>query len=313
MVIGEPQILGQVKEAYRLASSAGTIGMHLGTVMDRALVVAKKIRTETGIAQSAVSVSYAAVELARKIFGDLSGKSVMIIGASKMGEIAARYLKRAGVSFILVANRTFERAVELARVFEGAPVPIEQLDGHLERADIVISSTGSSHFLITKRQAETVIRRRRNRPIFFIDIAVPRDIDPAVNEVDNVFIYDIDDIQQVVDRNLKERIKEARRAERIIDDEVERFCAKLHSREVVPAIVQLRETLDRLRRQEIQRNRKSLEVLTPKQQVAVDEITEAFMNKILHHPIAHLKHMAHDPHYPEILETVRRIFNIQPR
>src|SRR3989442_10242153 len=199
MLVGEPQILGQVKEAYRIATDAGTVGMHLSALMNRAFAVAKKVRSETGISQSAVSVSYAAVELARKIFGDLSGKVVMIIGASKMGELAAKHLKRAGESSVLVTNRTFERAVELAQAFEGAAVPFEHFTDHIDRADIVISSTGAPHFIMTRALAEQIIHRRKNKPMFFIDIAVPRDIDPTVNEIDNAFLYDIDDLQQVID------------------------------------------------------------------------------------------------------------------
>ncbi len=311
MVVGEPQILGQVKEAFRVASDAGTVGSHLGSLMERALTVAKKIRTDTGIAESAVSISYAAVELARKIFGDLSGKSVMIIGASKMGELAAKHLKRAGVSTVLVTNRTFERAARMARVFEGAAIPFEHLNDHIDRADIVISSTGAPHFVITKPNAEQIIRRRKNRPMFFIDIAVPRDIDPGVNDIDNVFLYDIDDIQQVVDVNMEERMTEASRAEEIVDHEVEAFCNRMRSREVVPTIVQLRETLEKLRRDEIERNRKHLGVMTESQQEAVDRITQALINKILHHPISQLKNMTHDTRGPEYIELVRKIFNVK--
>ncbi len=311
MVIGEPQILGQVKEAYRVASDAGTVGMHLGTLMDRALLVAKKIRTETGIAQSAVSISYAAMELARKIFGDLSGKTVMIIGASKMGELAAKHLKRAGVSTVLVANRTFERAVEMARVFEGTAIPFEHLDEHLDRTDIVISSTGAPHFVITKPTAEQIIRRRKNRPMFLIDIAVPRDIDPGVNDIDNLFLYDIDDLQKVVDENMKERMSEASRAESMVNHEVEVFCGRLRLREVVPTIVQLSETLDKIRRDEIERNRKYLGEMTEAQQKAVDHITQAMINKILHHPISQLKDMAHDTKAPEYIDLIRKIFNVK--
>src|SRR5437588_1558692 len=190
MVIGEPQILGQVKEAYRIAADAGTVGMHLSALMNRAFAVAKKVRSETGISQSAVSVSYAAVELAKKIFGTLNGKTVMIIGASKMGELTAKHLKRAGATSVLVTNRTFERAVELAKVFEGAAVPFEHFTDHIDHADIVISSTGAPHFIITKSMGEQIIHRRKNKPMFFIDIAVPRDIDPSVNEIDNAFLYD---------------------------------------------------------------------------------------------------------------------------
>src|SRR5262252_5705613 len=289
MMVGEPQILGQVKEAYRIATDVGTVGMHLNALMNRAFAVAKKVRNETGISQSAVSISFAAVELARKIFGDLTGKTVMIIGASKMGELAAKHLKRNGVSSVLVTNRTFERAVELAQVFEGAAVPFEHFTDHMVGADIVISSTGAPHFVISRTLAEQVIHRRKNKPMFFIDIAVPRDIEPAVNEIDNAFLYDIDDLQQVVDENVKDRLKEAHRAEEIIDHEVEAFCTKIQAREVVPTIVQLKDVLEKLRRDEIERNRKLLKDLTPEQQTAIDQITSSLVNKILHQPIAELK------------------------
>src|SRR2546427_10422346 len=311
MLVGEPQILGQVKDAYRIATDAGAVGMHLSALMNRAFAVAKKVRSETGISQSAVSVSYAAVELARKIFGDLSGKGVMIIGASKMGELAAKHLKRAGVSSVLVTNRTFERAVELAQIFEGAAVPFEHFTDHMDRADIVISSTGAPHFIITKTLAEQIIHRRKNNPMFFIDIAVPRDIDPMVNEIDNAFLYDIDDLQQVIDANLKERMKEALRAEEIVDKEVEAFCSKMQSREVVPTIVQLRDTIEKLRRDEIERNRRHLKDLSPEQQAAVDQITKSLVNKILHTPIEQLKQMANDPQGPDLADTIRKIFNIK--
>jgi glutamyl-tRNA reductase len=312
MMIGEPQILGQVKEAYRIATDAGTVGMHLSALMDRAFAVAKKVRSETGISQSAVSISFAAVELARKIFGDLTGKTVMIIGASKMGELAAKHLKRNGVSSVLVTNRTFERAVQLAKVFEGAAVPFEHFKDHMDRADIVITSTGAPHFIINKPLAEHIIHRRRNKPMFFIDIAVPRDIDPEVNQIDNAFLYDIDDLQQVIDANLKERMKEASRAEEIVDSEVQAFCTKMQSREVVPTIVQLRDTFEKLRRDEIERNRRHLKDLSPEQQNAVDLITKSMINKILHTPIEELKKMANDPEGPEFTDILRKIFNLKP-
>ena len=313
MVIGEPQILGQVKEAFRIAMDAGTVGMHLSALMNRAFAVAKKVRSETGISQSAVSVSYAAVELARKIFGDLSGKTVMIIGASKMGELAAKHLRRAGASSVLVTNRTFERPVELAKVFEGAAVPFEHFTDHMTGADIVITSTGAPHFIIGRNLAEQVIHRRKNKPIFFIDIAVPRDIDPAVNQIDNAFLYDIDDLQQVIDANLKERFKEAMRAEQIVDDEVEAFCLKMQTRDVVPTIVQLRDSLEKVRRDEIERNRRHLKDLSPEQQAAVDQITKSIVNKILHPPIEQLKQMAHDPQGADLADLIRKIFNVKPQ
>src|SRR5262245_19448661 len=309
MMVGEPQILGQVKEAYRIATDAGTVGMNLSALMSRAFAVAKRVRSETGISQSAVSVSYAAVELARKIFGSLSGKVVMIIGASKMGELAAKHLRRAGVSSVLVTNRTFERAVELAKVFQGAAVPFEHFQDHMDRADIIICSTGAPNFIIGKPLAELVIHRRKNRPMFFIDIAVPRDIDTLVSEIAYAFLYDIDDLQQVIDANVKERMDEAMRAEEIVDREVQAFCTRMRARDVVPTIVQLKDTLEKLRRDEIERNRRQLRDLPPEQ--AVDQITQALINKILHHPIAHLKEMAHDPQGPDVAETIRKIFNIK--
>jgi glutamyl-tRNA reductase len=228
-----------------------------------------------------------------------------------MGELAAKHLKRNGVSKVLVTNRTFERAVELAQVFEGAAVPFEHFTDHMDRADIIISSTGAPHFIIGKALAEQIIHRRKNKPIFFIDIAVPRDIDPTVNEIDNAFLYDIDDLQQVIDANLKERLKEASRAEEIIDSEVEAFCRKMQSREVVPTIVQLRDNLEKLRRDEIERNRRYLKDLSPEQQAAVDHITKSVVNKILHTPIEQLKKMAHDPDGPDFADLIRRIFNIK--
>ena len=317
MMVGEPQILGQVKEAYRLATDAGTIGSNLSPLLDRAFAVAKRVRAETGISQSAVSISYAAVELARKIFGDLSGKTVMIIGASKMGELAARHLKRNGVASVLVTNRTFERAVEIAKIFEGAAVPFEHFTDHIDRADIVISSTGAPHFIITRPLAEQVIRNRRNKPVFFIDIAVPRDVDPAVNDIDNAFVYDIDDLQQVIDANLKERLKEAGRAEEIIDREVQAFCTRMQTRDVAPTIIQLRDTVEKVRRDEIERYRKLVKDMPPEQQevalAAIDQITQSLLNKILHHPISQMKDMAGDPQGAEFIETVRKIFNMKPQ
>ena len=315
MMLGEPQILGQVKEAYRLASEAGTIGSSLSPLLDRAFAVAKRVRSETGISQSAVSISYAAVELARKIFGDLAGKTVMIIGASKMGELAARHLRRNGVGSVLVTNRTFERAVEIAKVFEGAAIPFEHFMDHMEHADIVITSTGAPHFIITRSLAEQVIRNRRNKPVFFIDIAVPRDVDPLVNDIDNAFVYDIDDLQQVIDANMKERMKEAGRAEEIVDHEVQAFCTRMQSREVAPTIVLLRETYEKVRREEIERHRRLLRDMPQEQQeaalAAIDQVTQAMLNKILHHPITQMKQMSTDPQGAEFIETIRKIFNLK--
>ncbi len=311
MIVGEPQILGQIKDAFRAAEDAGTTGTHIGSVMKRAFTVAKKVRTETAIARSAVSLSYAAVELARKIFGDLAGKTVMIIGASKMGELAAKHLKRSGVRSVMVTNRTFERAVDVARAFEGAAIPFDRLNDHVDRADIVISSTGAPHFVITRTLAERIIRRRKNRPMFFIDIAVPRDIEPAVNGVDNVFLYDIDDLQQVVDENLGERMTEAARAEEIIDLEVEAFWSRLRSRDVVPTIVDLQQALEVLRLDEIQRYGGDLGALSAEQREALDRLTRSMIRKILHSPISELKEMARRPDSQPHIDLIRKIFNVR--
>ena len=311
MMIGEPQILGQVKEAYRLANDAGTIGTNLSLLMNKAFAVAKRVRSETGISQSAVSISYAAVELARQIFRDLTGKTVMIIGASKMGELAAKHLRRNGVSSVLVTNRTFEKAVEVAKVFEGAAIPFEHFEDHIDRADIVISSTGAPHFVITKAMAERIIKNRKNKPVFFIDIAVPRDIAPEVNEIDNVFLYDIDDLQQVIDANLKERLKEAHRAEEIVDGEVRAFCSRMQTRDVVPTIVELRAAVDKQRHEEIERYRKKLKDFTPEQLALLDQITESMANKFLHAPMTQLKEMANDPQGAEFAAIARKLFNIK--
>ena len=211
-----------------------------------------------------------------------------------------------------MTNRTFEKAVEVAKVFEGAAIPFEHFTDHIDHADIVISSTGAPHHVITKGMAERIIRHRKNKPVFFIDIAVPRDIDPDVNEIDNVFLYDIDDLQQVIDANLKERLKEAHRAEEIVDVEVRAFCSRMQSREVVPTIVELRASVDKMRHEEIERYRKKLKDFTPEQLAILDQLTESLANKFLHAPMTQLKHMAHDPNGAELAEFARKLFNIKP-
>jgi glutamyl-tRNA reductase len=205
--------------------------------------------------------------------------------------------------------------VEIAKIFEGAAIPFEHFTDHMEHADIVISSTGAPHFIITRSLAEQVIRNRRNKPVFFIDIAVPRDVDPSVNDIDNAFVYDIDDLQQVIDANMRERMKEAGRAEEIVDREVQAFCTRIQSREVAPTIVLLRETLDKVRREEIERYRKLLRDMPAEHQqatlAAIDQVTQSLMNKILHHPITQMKEMSADPNGAEFIEAVRKIFNIK--
>jgi glutamyl-tRNA reductase len=263
MVVGEPQILGQMKTAYALARAQGAVGGFLGQVMDRALSVAKRVRSETDIGESAVSVSYAAVELAREIFGNLQGKKVLVIGAGKMAESAARHLKRAGVSEILVTNRTRERAVALAEECGGRVLDYEYLEDAVPEVDIVLASSGAPHFILTRDQMRAAMAKRKNRPMFLIDIAVPRNIDPAVNELNSVFLYDIDDLGRVVDDNLKGRIQTAQEAEEIVREEVERMVVRLKTREAAPAIVMLQEEMEIWRKGEIERQRSKLGNLTP--------------------------------------------------
>ena len=240
MVVGEPQILGQIKQAYRDAVEAKTSGVILNRLLHRSFSVAKRVRTETQIANSAVSISYAAVQLAKKIFYDLHGKKAMLVGAGEMAELAAEHLLGQGVDEIVVANRTLDRALALARRFEGTTIPLEQLAQELNRVDIIISSTGSPEPVITAQQVKRQMRGRRNRPLFFIDIAVPRDIEPEVNRIDNVYLYNIDDLQNIVEVNRTKRLHEATRAEHIIEAEALKFEGWLRTLEVVPTIVSLR-------------------------------------------------------------------------
>ncbi|MBI1939970.1 MAG: glutamyl-tRNA reductase [Acidobacteria bacterium] len=310
MIVGEPQILGQVKQAYAVAREVGALNGPLNEVVNQALAVARKVRRETAIGTAAVSVSYAAVELAKKIFGNLNGKTIFVIGAGKMSELAAKHLLRSGATTIFVANRTYGRAVELAQAFHGTAIRYEELFDQIEKADIVISSTGAPHFVIEKAQAEKLLAARKNRPMFFVDIAVPRDIDPAVNELDNAFVYDIDDLEQVVDANKKQREREAVWAEEIVQQEVQKMMRRLASREVVPTIVALEERLNRIRETELERHRGKLASLTPEQREAVDGLMRGIVNKILHGPITELKSGAGRPEHGALVQLVRKMFGV---
>ncbi len=311
MIVGEPQILGQMKQACAVARRVGALGGTLAEVAQQALAVARKVRRETSIGSAAVSVSYAAVELARKIFGSLEGKAVFLIGAGKMSELAAKHLLRSGASPIFVANRTPERAVELAQAFHGTAVRFEELFEVLPKADVVISSTGAPHFIVGKEQAERLVAARRNRPIFFVDIAVPRNIDPAVNEVDNVFVYDIDDLQQVVDANKKQRERDAAWAEAIVREEVRKTMRRLASRDLVPTIVALEKRLNLIRENELDRLKGRLGALTPEQREAVDALTRGIINKILHGPLQELKSRAGEPEQGTFVQFIRKIFGLE--
>lgn len=311
MVVGEPQILGQVKEAYAVARAAGTVSSQLDALFTRAFAVAKKVRTETAVGTSAVSVASVAVDLAKKIFGSLSGRTVCLVGAGKMSELAARHLLAHGAGSILVANRTHDRAECLAQKFNGKALLFEQLYENVDRADIVITSTGAPHAIFRPEHCQRFLQRRRNRPMFFIDIAVPRDVDPAVNEIDGIFVYDIDDLQQVVVSNMSDREEEARRAELLIEEEVERFLGRLQTAEVVPTIVSLQEHLETIRQAEIDRVRGRLGQLSPEQEMAIDAMSRGIINKIMHTPIVTLKTAAQaGGEATTVVDVVRRLFNL---
>jgi len=311
MVVGEPQILGQLKTAYAVAKAQGSLSGLLDNVLARAFGVAKRVRSETGIGQMAVSISYAAVELARKIFGSLEGKTVMIVGAGKMSELSARHLRRSGASHIFVTNRTHERAVEVASLFQGTPVEYTKFLSLLPEVDILITSSGAPHYILHKAEMQHVIGVRRNKPMFLIDIAVPRNIAPNVNEVDNVFLYDIDDLQGVVNANLREREVEAGHAEGIIAQEVERMLARLKAQDVAPAIVSLREQLEEIRVAEIAKMRGKLGPLTQQQEEALEILTRGIINKIAHGPVSELRKQAGDPEGVHVVDAIRKVFHLK--
>ena len=313
MVVGEPQILGQVKEAYATARAVGAVNSQLDALLTRAFAVAKRVRTDTAIASSSVSIASVAVDLAKKIFGSLQGKSVYLVGAGKMCELAARHFIAHGAAKIYVSNRTYERALVLAQKFNGEAIPFEHLYDTVDKGDIVLSSTGSQKAIFRKEHGEKFLSRRRNRPMFFLDIAVPRDVDAKMNDLDGMFVYDIDDLQQVVQSHLSDRTLEAQRAEEIVDTEVAKFEERLRTLDVVPTIVSLQEHLETVRQAEIDRVRGRLGELSPEQELAVEALTRGIINKIMHTPITTLKTAAKEPESTTVIELVRRIFNLRDK
>ena len=311
MVVGEPQILGQVKEAYATARAAGTVQSQLDLLLTRAFAVAKRVRTETAVGSSSVSVASIAVELAGKIFGSLEGKQVCLVGAGKMSELAARHLLAKGAGPIFVANRTYDRAQALAEKFSGRAVRFDDLYQQCEQADIVITSTGSPVAIFRREHGERFLSRRRNRPMFFIDIAVPRDVDPEMNKLDGIFVYDIDDLQEAVTSHVAGRKHEAARAEQIVDAEVERFQARLHTLHLAPTIISLQDQFETIRQAELERVRGRLGKLTSEQEQAIEALSHGIVNKILHTPIRSLKSAAAGPEITTLVESFRRIFDLQ--
>ena len=309
MVVGEPQILGQVKEAYRTATEENTSGVILNRLLHRTFFVAKRIRTETGIGDHAVSISYAAVELARKIFGVLNDKTVMLIGAGEMAELAVEHLIRNNAAKVWVANRTFEKGVELAKQFKGQAIRFEEIPESLKTVDIIISSTGAPDYVIQRDQVKDVLRKRKNRPLFFIDIAVPRDIDPEINRLNNSYVYDIDDLKGVIDENVEDRRKEAIKAERIVDEAVIRFREWYESLNVVPTIVALRNKMQTIAAAELKKTLQSSKI--PEQEAeAIHKMADSLIKKILHDPTLFLKQQSMRKDNSFYIDAVRKMFKL---
>jgi glutamyl-tRNA reductase len=309
LVVGEPQILGQVKDAFVIAESAGTIGALLGRCMHRAFAVAKRVRSETGIAAGAVSVSSIACELARSIFGELTGRRVVLVGAGEMSEGAAKALAQQG-TLLTVVNRNQERARAVAEACGGEPREFELLSQELVSADVVITSTSSPRYVITRELMQGVVKARRHRPLFLIDIAVPRDVDPRVENMDNVFLFDIDDLQQVANQNIAARKREAEQAERIVDEEVRAFEDWQRSLDLTPTLVALRERVRGVLRGELERTLPRLKSLSEAERKSLDAMCDAMVNKLLHRPLTELKKSRGEPDGAQLLESVQRLFEL---
>ncbi len=310
MMVGEPQILGQIKAAYRLATTKKTTGVILNRLLHRAFFVAKRVRTETGIGDHAVSISYAAIELAKKIFDTLEGKKVLLVGAGEMAEIAVEHLVRHRVGSLFVANRTFERGLHLAEKFKGQAIRFEEIDDLLTVVDIIISSTGAPEVVIAHDQVKGIIRARKNRPLFFIDIAVPRDIDPAINQLSNTYVYDIDDLKGIVEENKEDRLREAAKGERIVDEAVLGFRRWYESLEVVPTVVALRNKIEGILRAEIEKTLSGFNGISDSHREAFYRMANAMVNKILHDPTLYLKNISQHETKAMILDITRKLFKL---
>ncbi|MCK5915213.1 MAG: glutamyl-tRNA reductase [Deltaproteobacteria bacterium] len=309
MVVGEPQILGQFKDAFAIASAESSTGLILNRFLHRSFFIAKEVRTQTKIASNAVSVSFAAVELAKKIFGDLHDMKVMLIGAGEMCELAARHFINQGIESVLVTNRTLSRAQQLADEFSGIAIPFDIFHSHLDQVDIILSSTGAPDYIIGPNELAQALKKRRNRPIFLIDIAVPRDIDPKVNQLDNIYLFDVDDLQDVITENLDLRRNEAEHAENLVNREVEKFEHWLASLSVTPTIKQLREKVLEIGNQELKKTLTGFTDLSDKEKHHLKAMVNAIGNKFLHHPINYLK-SKNDNAETMPATTIREIFKL---
>jgi glutamyl-tRNA reductase len=312
MIVGEPQIGGQVRSSFTVAHELGTLDSLLTQLYENTMRVAKKVRTDTGIGEHAVSVPYAAVELAKKIFGDLRGLHVLLLGAGEMGELTAEHLHAQDVKQVFVANRSYERAVELARQFDGTAVNFEAIDEQLAQSDIVIASTAAPHYLVEPEHVSRALEARRNRNLFLIDLSVPRNINPAVGRVDGAYLYNVDDLQQVADSNREKRQKKAAQAEQIVLREVDSFRKRLVAQDAVPTILELQQRLEAIRSGELEKCLRRMGPITAEQRAAVETFSSQLVNKILHYPILQLKESSDEPQERESLRrTIRKIFGLR--
>jgi glutamyl-tRNA reductase len=310
MVVGEPQVLGQVRHAYSIALEAGTTGRILNRLVHHAFRVAKRVRTETGIGANAVSISYMAVELGKKIFDSFAGRTALLIGAGEMAELAARHLVNAGISHVLLANRSEEPARALASQLGGTQVDFAQLAEYLPQADIVICSTAADRYVVTEQMVRAAFTKRRNRPAFFIDISVPRNIDPAIGKIPNAFVFDIDDLESVISSNIREREREAERAELIVESEIMQFQQSLRALESGPAIGALKQMLHDIARQELKRQRNRLGQLSPEQESGIETLLMSTVNKISHPVLSQMRNSS-DASDAEIIQAWRDIFGLE--
>lgn len=311
MILGETQILGQVRTAYQNACELGATNRILNTLFQQAVSVGKRVRTDTEIDRNAVSISYAAVELSRQIFDDLTGRSILIIGAGKMSELTAKHLVANGVTSVLVANRSYENAVQLAQQFGGEAIKFDNLFDHMVNADIVISATSARNTIIRPVELEQVMSKRNGKKIFLIDIAVPRDIDPVVTKVNGVTLYDIDDLQHVVDRNLESRKKEAIKAQAIVEDEITKFFQWLNSQFVVPTIAALKQFGEEIKQQELEKALTKLGPVSEKEEKIIRVMAHSIVNSLLHNPIVNLKTYANTNHGHLYTEILQNLFSLE--
>jgi glutamyl-tRNA reductase len=311
MIVGEPQIAGQVRATFMASREHGSLDSILSQVFDQTMRVAKRVRSETGIGELAVSVPYAAVELARKIFGDLHGLQVLLVGAGDIGELTAEHLSSFGLEQIFVANRSYDRAVELAERFHGQAVTFEGIEPYLATCDIVIASTAAPHFVIERSHVERALAARRRRNLFLVDLSVPRNIEPAIAAIDGAYLYNIDDLQNVADANREIRMEKAAEAETIVDREVEAFRRRLVAQDAVPTIVDLQHSIEAIRAAELEKCLRKIGPMSAEQRAAIEQLSTQMVNKILHYPILRLKEAEEPAERETLRKTIRKIFGLR--